>query len=123
MAHAEKTWRRKAAEALVTLHLERTLTKEQIFEYYANNVDLGRRGTFQILGFGEASQAYFNKDVKKLTLPEAAMLAGLIRRPSSYTNPVRWPDRQNPAATSSSRSCGTTATSPIVSTPLLATLR
>jgi penicillin-binding protein 1B len=88
----EKTWRRKAAETLITLHLERTLTKEQIFEYYANNVDLGRRGSFQVLGFGEAAKAYFNRDVKKLTLPEAATLAGLIQRPS-YTNPVRWPER------------------------------
>ena len=88
----EKTWSRKAAEVLVTLHLERTLTKERIFEYYANNVDLGRRGSFQILGFGEAAQAYFGKDVKSLTLPEAATLAGQIQRPS-HTNPIRWPER------------------------------
>ena len=88
----EKTWKRKIAESLMTLHLERTLTKEKIFEYYANNVDLGRRGSFQILGFGEAAQAYFGKDVKDLTLAESATLAGLIQRPS-YTNPVRWPDR------------------------------
>lgn len=88
----EKTPSRKAAEALVTLHLERTLTKEQIFEYYANNVDLGRRGSFEILGFGEASQAFFGKDISRLTLAEAALLAGQIQRPS-YTNPVRWPDR------------------------------
>ncbi len=88
----EKTWKRKAAETLITLHLERTLTKEQIFEYYANNVDMGRRGSFQILGFGEAAQAYFGKDVRRLDLAEAATLAGLIQKPS-YTNPVRWPER------------------------------
>ncbi|MDX2178926.1 MAG: PBP1A family penicillin-binding protein [Bryobacteraceae bacterium] len=88
----EKSWKRKAAETLITLHLERTLTKEQIFEYYANNVDMGRRGSFQILGFGEAAQAYFGKEMKNLTLAEAATLAGLIQRPS-FTNPVRWPDR------------------------------
>jgi penicillin-binding protein 1B len=88
----EKTWKRKAAEALVTLHLERTLTKQQIFEYYANNVDLGRRGSFSILGFGEAAQAYFGRNVRDLTLAEAATLAGHIQRPS-YTNPVRWPER------------------------------
>jgi penicillin-binding protein 1B len=88
----EKTWKRKATETLITLHLERTLTKEQIFEYYANNVDMGRRGSFQILGFGEAAQAYFGKDVRRLDLSEAATLAGLIQKPS-YTNPVRWPER------------------------------
>lgn len=88
----EKTAKRKAAETLITLHLERTLSKEQIFEYYANNVDMGRRGSFQILGFGEAAQAYFGKDLKQLTLPEAATLAGLIQRPS-YTSPFRWPER------------------------------
>ena len=88
----EKSWKRKAAETLITLHLERTLTKEQIFEYYANNVDMGRRGSFRILGFGEAAQAYFGKDIKQLTLAEAATLAGLIQRPS-FTNPVRWPER------------------------------
>jgi penicillin-binding protein 1B len=88
----EKTFKRKAAETLITMHLERTLTKEQIFEYYANNVDMGRRGSYHILGFGEASRAYFGKDVKRLTLAECATLAGLIQRPS-FTNPVRWPDR------------------------------
>ncbi len=88
----EKTVKRKAAETLITLHLERTLSKEKIFEYYANNVDMGRRGTFQILGFGEASRAYFGKSMKNLTLAEAALLAGLIQRPS-FTNPVRWPER------------------------------
>lgn len=87
-----KTWRRKAAEVLITLHLEQKLTKEQIFEYYANHVDLGRRGSFAIRGFGEAARAYFGKDLHELTLPEAATLAGLIQRPS-YTNPVRWPER------------------------------
>lgn len=88
----EKTWRRKIPETLITLHLERKLTKEQIFEYYANQIPLGRRGSFNICGFGEAAQAYFGKDVKQLTLAEAATLAGLIQRPS-YTNPFRWPDR------------------------------
>ena len=88
----EKTWRRKAAEALVTMHLEAKLTKEQIFEYYVNQVNLGRRGSFDICGFGQAARAYFGKDLKDLTLPEAALLAGLIQRPS-YTNPIRWPER------------------------------
>jgi len=87
-----KTWSRKAAEVLITMELERKLTKEQIFEFYANQVDLGRRGSFAIRGFGEAALAYFGKDLNQLTLPEAATLAGQVQRPS-YTNPYRWPDR------------------------------
>lgn len=88
----KKTLNRKAAEALITMELERKLTKEQIFEYYANQVDLGRRGSFAIRGFGEASLAYFGKDLSQLTVAEAATLAGLIQRPS-FTNPYRWPNR------------------------------
>ncbi len=88
----ERTWKRKAAEVLITFQIEHKLTKEEIFEYYANQIDLGRRGSFSIRGFGEGAQAYFGKDVRELTLPEAATLAGLIQRPS-YTNPIRWPDR------------------------------
>ncbi len=87
-----KTLGRKFEELLITVHLERKLTKEKIFEYYANQVPLGRRGSFGISGFGEAAQAFFGKDMKQLTLPEAATLAGLIQQPSAL-NPFRWPDR------------------------------
>ncbi len=87
-----KTWRRKIPEMLITMHLEQKLTKEQIFQYYANQVPLGQHGSFEIRGFGEAAQVYFGKDISKLTVPEAATLAGLIQRPS-YKNPFRWPDR------------------------------
>jgi penicillin-binding protein 1B len=87
-----KTFSRKFAELMISIHLERKLTKEKILEYYANEVDLGRRGSFAIRGFGEAAQAYFGKDVRQLTLPESATLAGLIQEPS-YRNPVRWPER------------------------------
>src|SRR5262249_22268955 len=58
--------------------------KEQIFTYYCNQVYLGRRGTFSLHGFGAAAAAYFNKDIRDLTLPEAALLAGLIQRPGYY---------------------------------------
>ena len=47
-----------------------------------NRVDLGQRGSFTISGFAEASKSYFNKDLKDITLPEAALLAGLIQAPS-----------------------------------------
>ena len=89
---SRKTYGRKFDELLITIHLERKLTKQKIFEYYANQVDLGRRGSFAIRGFGEAAQAYFGKDLRSLTLPEAATLAGLIQQPSRF-NPVRYPDR------------------------------
>jgi penicillin-binding protein 1B len=90
--NSKKTVSRKITELLITIHLEQKLTKQQIFEFYANQVDLGRRGSFVIRGFGEASQAYFGKDITQLTLPEAATIAGLIQQPS-WRNPVRWPER------------------------------
>jgi penicillin-binding protein 1B len=88
----ERSWRRKAPEILITLHLERKLTKEEIFEHYFNQVYVGRVGSFNIHGFGEAAQAYFGKDLKRLTLGECATLAGLVQSPSGY-NPFKYPDR------------------------------
>jgi penicillin-binding protein 1B len=88
----DKSWKRKVTEAFITLHLEHKLTKRQIFEEYCNLVYLGNEGTFSVNGFGEASRVYFNKDIRKLNLAEAATLAGLIQRPS-YLNPFRHPDR------------------------------
>ena len=89
---ADRTWKRKFPEVMITLHLEQKLSKEKIFEYYANQIDLGRRGSFAMRGFGEAAQAYFGQDIRQLSLAEAATLAGLIQSPSGR-NPVRWPDR------------------------------
>jgi penicillin-binding protein 1B len=88
----DKRWKRKIAELMITLHLERKLSKQQILEYYVNQVYLGGLGTYSINGFGAASHAYFNKDIRNLTLDEAATLAGLIQRPS-YFNPFRFPER------------------------------
>jgi penicillin-binding protein 1B len=88
----EKTIKRKLTEMLIAEELEHKFTKQQIFEFYANWVDLGQRGSFAISGFAEASKAYFNKDLKDITLPEAALLAGLIQRPS-YLSPYRHPER------------------------------
>lgn len=88
----DKRWGRKFSESLITIHLERTLTKQQIFEFYSNQVYLGGIGTFSINGFGEAAKAYFNKDIRNLTLTEAATLAGIVQRPT-YFNPLRFPDR------------------------------
>jgi len=88
----EKTIKRKLTEMLIAEELEQKFTKQQIFEFYANWVDLGQRGSFAISGFAEASKAYFNRDLKDITLPEAALLAGLIQRPS-YLSPYRHPER------------------------------
>ena len=71
------------AETLVAFQLEHRLTKKQIFEYYCNSIYLGQRGSFSISGFGEGSQSYFNKDIRNLTLPEAAFLAGIVRGPNT----------------------------------------
>ncbi len=88
----EKTFKRKLIEMLIAVQLEQKFTKQQIFEFYANRVDLGQRGSFTIAGFAEGSRSYFNKDLKDITLPEAALLAGLIQAPS-YLSPYRHPER------------------------------
>ncbi len=88
----EKTFRRKLIEMLIAVELEQKFSKEEIFEFYANRVDLGQRGSFTISGFAEASRSYFNKDLKDINLPEAALLAGLIQAPS-YLSPYRHPER------------------------------
>ncbi len=77
----ERTWSRKIPETFITLYLENKLTKQEIMEFYANSVYLGNVGSFSINGFGEGAQAYFGKDLRMITLPEAATLAGLINSP------------------------------------------
>lgn len=89
---AKPTWRRKVAEAFIAVILEMRLSKEQIFTMYANEVYLGQRGSFAIHGFGEGSTAQFGKDLSELTLPEAAMLAGIIPAPNAYS-PSKHPER------------------------------
>ena len=88
----EKTLKRKMIEMLIAVELEQKFSKQQIFEFYANRVDLGQRGSFTISGFAEGAHSYFNKDLKDITLPEAALLAGLIQAPS-YLSPYRHPER------------------------------
>ena len=88
----EKTVKRKLTEMLIAIELEQKFSKQRIFEMYANQVPMGQRGSFSVNGFGEASRAYFNKDMKDLTLPECALLAGIIQRPS-YLSPYRHPER------------------------------
>ncbi len=89
----DRTWRRKLAEAMLSFELEQRFTKQQIFEMYANEVYLGNRGSFGIRGFAEASVAYFGTDLRQLSLPECAFLAGLIRAPNYYSVSDRHPER------------------------------
>jgi penicillin-binding protein 1B len=89
----ERNWRRKLAEAMISVELEQRFNKQQIFELYANEVYLGNRGSFGIRGFSEASVAYFGKDLRQLTLPECAYLAGIIRAPNYYSSADRHPER------------------------------
>ena len=84
----EKTLTRKLYEALLAFKIEHSLTKDQILELYVNQIYLGQRA----YGFAAASQVYFGKSVKQLSLAESAMLAGLPKAPSAY-NPVANPQR------------------------------
>jgi penicillin-binding protein 1B len=89
----ERTWRRKVAEAMVSMEIEGRFSKQQIFEMYANEIYLGNRGSFGIRGFSEASVAYFGKDLRQLSLGECAYLAGIIRAPNYYSSADRHPER------------------------------
>ena len=88
----QKKWKRKIAEALMTVHLERKWSKDEIFAAYANLVFLGREASYSLHGVAEASERFFGKEPRELNLPEAALLAGMIQRPS-YFNPYRNPER------------------------------
>ncbi|MEA2489938.1 MAG: penicillin-binding protein [Acidobacteriota bacterium] len=88
----ERTFRRKALEALMAMLLEMRYTKEEILEAYLNEIYLGQNGAVQIIGVQQASQVYFGKQVTYLTLEEAATLAGIIRSPNTLS-PLRYPDR------------------------------
>jgi penicillin-binding protein 1A len=84
----DRRWQRKVQEAMLAIQIERRFTKPQIFALYANQIALGH-GVF---GFEAASEFYFSKPAKQLTLPEASMLAGLPKGPSYYS-PINHPDR------------------------------
>jgi len=89
----EKTVTRKLREVLLAWKIEANLTKDEILELYVNQIFLGQRA----YGFAAASQIYFGRPLKEITVPEAAMLAGLPKAPSAYnpvTNPKRAKTRQ-----------------------------
>ena len=84
----EKTYTRKIYEMLLAFKMESILTKDQILEVYMNQIFLGQRS----YGFASASETYFGKPLKDITIAEAAMLAGLPQAPSVY-NPFSNPER------------------------------
>ena len=88
----EQSLSRKLTEAYMSIILETHLSKQDIFTLYANQIYLGQQSGVSIYGVGEASNAYFGKDVSQLTLPEAAFIAGIIRSPNRY-NPYKHADR------------------------------
>src|SRR5467141_927212 len=83
----DRSFHRKIQEALLAVQIERRFTKPQIFTLYANQIYLGHG----VYGFEAAAQFYFSKPAKRLTLDEAALLAGLPKSPSYYS-PITHPD-------------------------------
>src|SRR5690606_13987125 len=89
----ERTYTRKIVEILLALRIEDTLSKEQIFELYLNQIYLGKRS----YGFAAAARTYFDKPLSQLSAAEAAVLAGLPKAPSRFNpmvNPARAIERQ-----------------------------
>ena len=88
----EKRFTRKLKEIMITFQLEAHFNKQQIFEMYANQINLGQRGSYAINGFGEAAEAFFGKPLNQLDTAECALLAGTIQSPNRL-NPYRHPER------------------------------
>ncbi len=89
---SEQTLWRKLREQALAILLERRLPKPRILELYLNEVYLGHRGSFAIHGVAQGARALFGKDLRNLTLGEAATMAGLIRAPQTHA-PHRHPER------------------------------
>jgi len=85
---SERSFGRKVQEVFLAVQIEHTFTKDQIFEIYGNQIYLGH-GAY---GFEAGAETYFSKHAKDLSLPEAALLAGLPKAPSSYS-PISNPER------------------------------
>jgi len=93
LLYSERTYRRKIRETILARRLEQHLTKDEIFALYLNHIYLGH-GRY---GIEEAARFYFGKKAKELTLPEAALLAGLVASPERYS------PRKNPAGAAERR--------------------
>lgn len=94
----KRTLGRKIDEAWLATLVEWRYPKERILEAYLNEVYLGQRGTLAVRGVGAAARSYFRKEVHQLTLAEAALLAGMVRGPNTYSptaNPARARERRD----------------------------
>jgi penicillin-binding protein 1B len=94
----ERTPKRKFQEWIMSIALERRLSKDQVLELYLNDVWLGQRGSFAVHGVPEAARLFFGKDVANVSLSEAATIAGVIQSPprhSPFNNPERSKERRN----------------------------
>ena len=94
----DRTPQRKFQEWIMSIALERRLTKDQVLALYLNDVWLGQRGSFAIHGVPEAARLFFAKDVANVSLSEAATIAGVIQSPprhSPFNNPERSKERRN----------------------------
>jgi 1A family penicillin-binding protein len=80
-----RTITRKLLEALAALSLELRLTKDQILERYLNEVYFSQEGSVSVHGVGEAAHTFFSKEVRDLSLSQAALLAGMIQAPSAFS--------------------------------------
>jgi penicillin-binding protein 1B len=97
-AARDRTLRRKALEQFLAVVLETRASKDEILEMYLNEMPLGQRGSFAIVGFPEAARLFFGKDVSNVSLAEAATMAGVLQAPgalSPFTNPKRCQARRN----------------------------
>jgi 1A family penicillin-binding protein len=88
----QRTYIRKLKEAFAALILEIKYSKQDILESYLNEIYLGQSGSIAVYGIGQAAQYYFGKSLSQLSVPEAALLAGMIKGPNTYA-PVRDPKR------------------------------
>lgn len=88
----ERSLKRKLNEAVMALLLEWHYDKSDILEAYLNEVNLGQQGNLSVNGFGLASQFYFGQPIGELSLPQVALLVGMVKGPSFY-NPRRQPER------------------------------
>lgn len=82
---AEKTFARKYAEAMLAYALERRLSKQDIFALYCSEIYLGQRGALGVRGVRQAARIYFGKELKDISLAEAATIAGMIQGPARYS--------------------------------------
>ncbi len=81
----KKSMRRKLEEAYLAMLVESRFTKQQIFEFYANEVYMGQAGSFSMIGLAQAADGYLGKQLRDLSTAECALLAGMIQAPNRYS--------------------------------------